>query len=602
MSTEPGRRAGDFIVMGVWVGMVFGVAEAAVLLLFYHFGSDSMWRNGVGFRSLWSNAAVEAVFFGCVAAGLAMAARLVKPLRERWGWPLGAAALAGLAMFGVLASPRSLELYGCVAAGLGAAVLAFRTARAGRMAPEFFRRTLRVVVAGVALAGMGAEGGMWWRERSALESLPAARPGAPNVLILIADALRADHVSSYGYSRETTPNVDKLAREGMLFERAFSGGHWTMPGHVALFTGALERRGWFPPVKDAPPYPPLLAETLSQHGYAAMIAAANTMWVTPRVHFARGTAQFNGYYHSLADLAGRSYFPKMAQNAVRLAGWFDTPNRMRAEQVNDYALEWVERSRELRRPFFIALNYMDVHDPYWPPEPFTHKYNAALTRRGLLKLHSGTHPPPNTPEAGRRMVVDAYDSCLAYLDARIGELLEELERRGVLDRTIVIFTSDHGEALGEERRYGHTSPFLTQEVTRIPLIIRYPPGVARGERVKRNVSHAQIPATVLQLLGLEAAATQWVSLLAPPAEADSPVLINGDVRQAVVSGKWHYIVEHDTQKVRLYNLDADPAQADNLAGKPEQAEIEAALRQKLESLMAAHHVRARARSSEAPIH
>jgi arylsulfatase A-like enzyme len=263
---------------------------------------------------------------------------------------------------------------------------------------------------------------------------------------------------------------------------------------------------------------------------------------------------------------------------------------MRASEVNRFFFAWVDESRRAGRPFFATLNYMDVHDPYWPPEPFTHKYHNGITRRGLLALHNGSHPRANTSEDGRQLVIAAYDACIAYLDHQWGELLNELARRGLLENTIVIITADHGEALGEEKRWGHSAPYLTQEVTRIPLIVRYPTAVPQGVRVSHPVSHAQIPATVLQLLGVasDAHSQMLPSLLVSSQE---PVLINGGVRHAIAFEKWHYITEKDTKRNRLYDLDADPRAEHNLSGQPAFAHIEAHMRHLLEAMIVRHHIR-----------
>jgi arylsulfatase A-like enzyme len=580
------RRPRDLLLFSVWLGTIYGLLEALILQSLVEFSALDMWRNGVNPRILWVAPAVNAAAFGLAGLLLAAVLRLTPERRKPWTWTLAIALLAGAAGFGLVMTPRAITRSAVALVTIGALVRGFQMGRA-RTEFGFARRTLVRVVAIAIVAGGAAEVWMWDQERRALAALPPARPGSPNVLILILDTARADHLSSYGYDRATTPHIDGLAREGMLFERAYSTSHWSSPGHIAILEGHYDPGrvpSRFRP-RSATHFP--LAEVLARRGYATFASSANNMWFTPKAGFGYGFSRFEVYFHTVADTLARTFYGKMPLVVARdPGGWFDAPWRKRAPESNRELLDWIDRTRQLGRPFFAVVNYMDAHDPYWPPEPFTHRFNPTLTRRGLLALHSGSHPKSNLTPAQWQMVVDAYDSSLAYLDAALGDLFTELKRRGSLDDTILVITADHGEALGEEGRSGHVAPILRQEVTRVPLIVRFPRAVSAGQRIRRPVSLRQIPATITALLGLTEDRTRYAAdpLLAAAPAADSGVLIRGGSRRAIAFERW-FLIEHPGQQRRfLYDMELDEKQTTNLSGRPELDAIERMLMERLLAL------------------
>lgn len=580
------QRASQFMIASLWCGVFFGLAEAVFLLCLYNFTPLSMWRNGVGPQILWVGPLVNALLFLIVGAALALLDWRLKPDWKKWVWPLSVALLAGLVVFGLMMAPRALKAYGIALASLGALVQGFRWARTNEH-PVLFRRTLIPLCALALVAGISGEGYARWKEASFLESLPAAPSGQPNVLIIIMDALRADHLSAYGYARPTTPNLDKFAAEGIMFEKAFSTSHWTLPGHQGILSdtyhfGAVEvsLRG------DS--VPPQISEMLARRGYATMASSANNMWFTTK-RFAGGFARFDVFFHNWGDRVSRTFYGKMLANAARTyGGYFDQIGRRRADLVNQQLLDWMDRTAPAGRPFFAALNYMEVHDPYWPPAPFTTRFSDKVTRRNLLAaIGHGSHPERKLNPEEVQLLVDAYDSCLAYADHMLGQLFDELRRRGALDNTVVIFTADHGEALGEDGKYGHTSPNMRQEVTRVPLIVRFPARLPAGLRVPHPVSIGQIPATILDLIGANDSPYSDISLLNSVVDGGTPVLSSEGIYHGLVLGGWHLLAQRDGNKTRLFNLKDDPQEMTNLAGKPETAEIQQHLQQHLDDLVSA---------------
>ncbi len=572
----------DLLLLGVWFGLAYGLTEAILLLSLYEFSPLLMWRNGVAPPILWIGPAINLGLFFLAGCILAVLSSLAGKSAKGWAWPLAFALFCGAAAFGLLMAPLALQTWGCAVAAVGVAVQVFRWARR-HFVIGFLRRTLVPLLIVVGVAGVG--GAVWpkWRERESLRALPRPRAGYPNVLLIILDTQRADHLSSYGYARQTTPNLDRLASEGVLFEKAFSPSTSTPPSHLALLSGQTLRGDWYYGVRHQR-FQPLISETAAKQGYATIACVANSLWCTPKVGLGRGFVRFDVYFHSAADAFTRTFYGKVLAYIYRWwLGYFDLPGRKRAEEVNRELLEWIDRVRPSGRPFFAMLNYFDVHDPYIAPPPFRTQFSSRVTRKSLRALYRGSGLRPDLPLADVQLLIDAYDGSLVYLDHALGELRKELERRGLLDETLIIVTADHGEALGEFGQFGHVKPDLRQEVTHVPLILRYPPRVPAGLRVPHPVSLRQIPVTIADVLGLGSGLSyEGRSLLARLEAPQEPVLVEAGPDRAVVFQQWHFILKDS--KPQLYNLENDPREMTNLSGRPETARIEAQLRGQLAAL------------------
>ena len=298
----------------------------------------------------------------------------------------------------------------------------------------------------------------------------------PGILLISIDTLRPDHTSAYGYGRPTTPVLDSLAREGALFAHAVSTSNWTLPAHMSLLTGLYpsghgveeQHDGLDPSIRT-------LAEALSESGYATAGFTSHT-YLDARYGFARGFE----HYETVVD--------------------------RRAEEVSRRAVDWLA-SRETE-PFFLFLHYFDPHWDYGPPEPHVRRFGAVNPAHGTLDhLFPYFDRERAMPAQTLQDVLALYDAEIAYTDSQIGHVLDRLRDLGRLDSTVVVVVSDHGEEFGEHGSFGHGT-HLHGEVTRIPLLVRYPPLVPRGERRTGVASLVDIPATVLSLAGLESGA-QW---------------------------------------------------------------------------------------------
>jgi choline-sulfatase len=306
------------------------------------------------------------------------------------------------------------------------------------------KRTLLVL----ALAGIGVS-----FERPATFERPSA------VVIVTLDTTRADRLSPYGFGGASMPSFDRLAREGVLFERAASVAPLTLPAHTSLFTGLFPPSHHVRDNADSPlsPVQVTLAESLRSRGFQTAAFVGSTI-----LDADRGLAQGFDTYVDVSTALGLA-----SQRRERPA-----------DAVIGDAVSWLESVQ--RTPFFLWVHLNDPHCPHDPPEPYRSRY------------------------------LDPYTGELAFVDAQIGVLLDALSRRDLLKHAIVIIVGDHGESLGEhgERDHGLT---LYQSVLRIPLIVRSPGLVPR--RVDAPVRLIDVMPTVLDLLGVEPPPMEGVSLV-----------------------------------------------------------------------------------------
>jgi arylsulfatase A-like enzyme len=446
-------------------------------------------------------------------------------------------------------------------------------------------------------------GGRWWRERSAVASLPPASNDVPNVLLLVLDTVRGLEMGVLGYGRETTPNIDRWARRGVVFEKAIAPSPWTLPTHASLFTGK------WPHEIEADFFKPLgtkdltISERLAALGYVTGGFAANLAYCSYLFGLDRG---FSAYYDyrvvpsailSATNL-GRRLIEGWNWNMWR-GSYSEVIGRKSAGDVNEEFLAW-QRRIPRDRPWFAFLNYYDAHEPYDPVEPFRSMFPG--TSESFRSLYEVRQRPPEELKA----LQSAYDGSLAYLDSEVGRLLEELERSDALRNTVVIITSDHGEAFGEHGYTGHGASLHTT-VLHVPLIIIYPKKIRPNLHVARYVSLRDLPATIEELISAREQQIPGTSL-APLWSADSshvgsPILsqVRGlpdipdrypasktNMRSLIVENRWHYI-QSDTGREELFDLTKDFWERTNLAQRPEHADLLRQLRDSLRTLVRPKH-------------
>lgn len=371
-----------------------------------------------------------------------------------------------------------------------------------------------------------------------------ARVRPANVLLLVIDALRPDHTGFGGYDRPTTPCLDSLARQGVVFERAQSVANFTRASVPSMLTGvAPSVHG----VSDADDRLSdafvTLAETLRERGYATAAYAPNPS-LDRRLNFGQG---FEVYDDTALD--NRQSVP-----------WkkFET-----ARRIQSAALEFLDGGPG--KPYFLYLHYRDAHRPYVPPPPYDRLFWSGPARQWEFSIDEG----PGDLEYYRSQ----YDAEIRYTDDRICEFLDELERRGRRDDTIVVITSDHGEAFLEHGVWEHGND-LYQEEIRVPLVILRPGGAnganggGAGRRSQHAASGVDLMPTILDLLGLEipryVQGTSLVPALDGREDRERPVFAEGKRRAvALRRGNWKLLRLGRGGGWRLFDLDADPRELDD---------------------------------------
>jgi arylsulfatase A-like enzyme len=488
LSTQPRTTAAKILLTAVWVGLLIGFAEVslrAIQVFVVHqwigLSTDVVWMAPLADVSLLAIA-------GCV---LLLAGRLWPRLSSCWT-VLFVFTFLGL-LGPILFIPRLNHYAGLLlACGFAVQITRMIVTRFDAFQLLVRKTTLPLVVIVFALS-LSAKVWRLFEARSVTRNLAPAPTGAPNVLLIVLDTVRAKSLSLYGYDRRTTPRLEQLAKAGVVFERALSTSSWTLPAHATLFTGRYPNQlsaDWLSPLDGT--YP-TLAEVLRSHGYVTAGFVANLLYCGFESGLARGFLHYDDYPISLAMVARSSLLARTIVEKVRtVIGIRHELVHKTAEQLNEEFLQWISRKRE--KPFFVFLNYFDAHHPYLPPKPFDKMFGSkrAWPEQSVQRQWS------QQEIQGER---DAYDGALVYLDYQIGLLLDDLQKLGLLGNTLIIITSDHGELLGEHGLFYHGDS-LFFELLWVPLLISFPSQMP-GERISAAVSLRDVPATILDLAGLQ---------------------------------------------------------------------------------------------------
>jgi arylsulfatase A-like enzyme len=605
------RRGGgigaDILPVAAWFGLVTGLFEGALFLVFQKFGE----MRHVTLEIVWISALFNVLLFSTLGVALVALARFL-PKLPMMRLSVFVFAFLALSDWLALALAEHLHLVAVITLALGGAVQFTRWFRTRPTAAlHFWHRSLPWAAATSLLTLLGIQGGFWLQEQLALAKLPAATQGSPNILLVVVDALRADHLSSYGYERRTSPNMDSIAQQGVLIEHAFATSSYTLPSHASLLTGRYPYEHGVEWKTSrallASPFP-TLAEALRSRGYRTAAFSANLFWFTRPRGFGRGFIRFEDYFQSLGDMAARTLYGRAIERLVlQRLGFEDIPARKRAPDINRSALRWIDRDGE--RPFFVFLNYMDAHDPYLPPPPFRHTFSKLENPGGIINWRTGRSDPQMTPEQ-LQGEIDAYDGAVAYVDDQIGQLMAELQRRGLSDNTVVVITSDHGESFGEHGPYLHGNSLYREEI-HVPLILSAPGRIPTGLRVALPVTNAAIPATIMDLVGAgdqtlfpgPSLAKLWQTPQAPldsfqplaeiaqiPWAPDKALTHHGAMR-SLVSPQWHYII-HEKLGMQVYDWQDDARELHNRAEDQEIRNDLALLRRKLRQMLSNRHTTA----------
>lgn len=403
--------------------------------------------------------------------------------------------------------------------------------------------TRKILIGALAAAAAVAGFFLWRRVR---EDRPPSRPPVRNVVLISIDTLRPDRLGCYGYDRNVSPHLDALAADGVRFETVVAQAPWTAPSHASMLTslypsvlhiGKFENPGRIPEAAET------LAETLRAAGFRTA-AVTGGGFVSKNLGFDQGFEIYRNH----------SFFRQNVQTAV---GWLE-------------GLDW---SKER---FFLFLHTYEVHH-YKPREPFATEFvrpygGWVASEPNVAKLVQNYANRPfieQFEEDDWRYVSDLYDACLASVDHALGQFLRFLGTRGLLDDTLVVVTSDHGEEFGEHGYSGHGYTMYEENV-RVPLIVRHG-SLPHGSVVRKQVRVLDIAPTILELAGVEPPSVYQGVSLVPYFEGRGRDLVAYSENahtplKAVRTPSLKYIVSPKDPQRQLFDLVKDPAERNSLCG------------------------------------
>jgi arylsulfatase A-like enzyme len=368
----------------------------------------------------------------------------------------------------------------------------------------------------------------------------------PLVIVYLVDTLRADHTTSYGYDRPTTPQLQIFARDAVLFESAIAHSSWTKPSVASLMTSRLPSRHRAVQLRDALDSGQVtLAEMLAAKGFATGAVIANSVIYAADSNFQQGFDVFRGLH---GEEGRRS---KIVDTRL----------------VVDQALGFVDSRRGL--PAFLYVHTMDPHVPYAPPPPFDTMFEPRA-----VPGHAGIDPRSDFKEPlDRERLIAQYDGDIAYGDQQFGRFIDELKKRGVYDDALIFFVSDHGEEFQDHGEWLHGKSVF-DELIHVPLIVKFPGERGAASRVKQMVALSDVLPTVLEALNMEVPdppaivgrPLQGVAFgKAPEPPVVSEISHRGYVSTGIRTGKAKYVRRFAPQTDELFfDLARDPAEAHNL--------------------------------------
>lgn len=404
----------------------------------------------------------------------------------------------------------------------------------------------------------------------------------PSILFIVWDTVRQDHMSLYGYSRKTTPFLEELAEQAVVYTRAVTVSPWTPPSHASMFTGLYPRahgaRLFYDPtmVEDSndlnslDPDALTQAEILRDAGYVCGMITSNPLLSDRNIHLSKG---FDGVvyfpnpffldmkYSDLADYLG-SHVDSLIPDKYN--HYFRSPF-LSAKQINSLALKWIDAYGQ-DSPFFLMLNYMDAHDPYYPPPDMINVfpgYNSGIADRDINILYHEMKIEDRTlKEDVRNHLVSQYDANLLFLDMQLEQLMEQLRSRDLYDNIFIVITSDHGESFGEHAYLKHGDHVYSQ-LTDIPLVIKHPHSRITG-RDEEIIENRELFDIVLDQAGIRLNIDRhpWDAVCERYRGGSGHHRENPDLRAVYFDN--YKLISSGQSGLELYDIETDPAEADNI--------------------------------------
>ena len=441
----------------------------------------------------------------------------------------------------------------------------------------------RGILQGVCVLAATAQlGGCSSEEAPGPEAAEPDGPWARRAVLITCDTLRADRLGVYGYDRPLTPELDALAREAVVFDEAYSCAPTTGPSLSSLMSGLLPDEIGVSGGNQhlMPPAVTTLAELIRDAGLPTGAIVSN--WALRQRDKARGVSQ------------GFEHFDDAMTATVLNRGTYDRI----AEETTDAALAWLGTLAESGQDrFFLWVHYQDPHGPYTPPPEVLAELAAEGTVSALedeplvvQPKNKGLGGLPAYQLVGdeRRpsQLRERYEAEIRYFDRELGRLLDWLRERDWLDDSLLVFTADHGESLGDHDYWFCHGEHVYRDVVRVPCVVRFPAGAPRPatvardgmERVSAPVGHLDLWPTVLEALGIEPPGRRGLSLFTaslPKGRLQPHTLkVQGSASRwvGVSDGRFRLVVKPDGTRA-LYNIVEDAAERQDLAaGDPERVQ------------------------------
>lgn len=408
-----------------------------------------------------------------------------------------------------------------------------------------------------------------------------------NVMVVLFDSFRPDHIGCYGNTEVKTPHIDAFAKQGTIFTRAYSEYPITIPTRTAMFTGnyTFTNRPWMKLQESDVTFVPALKEKGYYTGAISDTPMHNRTGFQRDFHIFR---HFQGkcqppVEESPVDMSPYYFVPGTGEADVRYyrntlqskVYYKKTFGRIWPELNTVEAERWVKYNKE--KPFMLWLDYFDPHEPWDPPEPYASMYNPGYTGP-LMPMPKGGKIT-DISEAELNHILAQYKGNITQVDVEFGKLMEMLDRFGVAENTLVILTSDHGEPFGDHGTMRKSGVPVYEELARIPLIMRKPGQIPENARIDALVQDVDIAPTILELAGTRFPKSINGSSLVPLLKGEQASIrkyaFNGafQLRSSILDKRWKLIDNQGEKKNELYDLDSDPKEKKNLwDAEPERVE------------------------------
>jgi len=347
----------------------------------------------------------------------------------------------------------------------------------------------------------------------------------PNVLLIILDCVRPDRMSCYGYHKEATPNIDMISRQSTIFENAISAAPWTLPSHASIFTGLYPSEHgattWNSKMRfDVK----TLAEIMSESGYETAAVCQNDAWISKLTGLAKGFETFYGWDYISTPHILRRYLRSSCKDLHGLRTLLEFYNILVLKKdTTSLSISLCKKILKKNRnnPVFLFVNLLNAHFPYYDGLP--KRFLKTLFQRTIeesRKIITGSSHRESIMRKFKHLATkkefsqdefkamnDLYDACIRYLDCQLGELFRFMREEEIMDRTLLIITSDHGENIGDHKLIDHELS-VHDSLIRVPLVIRYPDIFPKNKRIIRQVETRNIFHTILDVTSISIQSTQ----------------------------------------------------------------------------------------------